>query len=100
MANGPKALKRAYAKFGLAEPSAGPAALRKRDLNFGFGDISLLPGGDIANRVTSAVSDAATNNEDGETTATGTNNDSQFLSPVTVGGQQIVVNFDSGSSDT
>lgn len=99
--NGPRALQRAYAKFGITEPSAGPAALRKRDLNFGFGDINLLPGGDVANRVSSAVADSATTgNENGETTATGTNNDAQFLSPITVGGQQLVVNFDSGSSDT
>ena len=40
-----------------------------------------------------------TGNEDGETTATPTQNDAQFLSPVTVGGQQMVLNFDSGSSD-
>lgn len=98
--NGPKALKRAYAKFGVTDPTSGPAALRKRDLKFGFGDISLLPGGDVANRVSSAVADSAADNENGETTATGTNNDSQFLSPVSVGGQEIVVNFDSGSSDT
>ena len=46
------------------------------------------------------MADSEANSEDGETTATGTNNDAQFLSPVTVGGQEIVVNFDSGSSDT
>ena len=98
--NGPKALKRAYAKFGVVDPSSGPAALRKRNLNFGFGDISIRPGGDVANRVSAAVNESATDNENGETTATGTQNDAQFLSPVTVGGQQLIVNFDSGSSDT
>jgi len=98
--NGPKALKRAYAKFGLKEPSAGPAALRKRDLKFGFGDISIVPTGDVAEHIQSAAADSTANSEDGETTATGTQNDAQFLSPVTIGGQELIVNFDSGSSDT
>jgi len=98
--NGPKALKRAYAKFGLNEPSPGPMALRKRDLSFGFGDISIVPSGDVAEHIQSAAADSTADSENGETSATGTQNDSQFLSPVTVGGQELVVNFDSGSSDT
>lgn len=98
--NGPRALKRAYAKFGVTEPTPGPAALRKRNLNFGFGDISLVPGGDVAKKVKSAAANSTSGAEDGETSATGTQNDAQFLSPVKIGGQEIIVNFDSGSSDT
>lgn len=100
VANGPKALKRAYAKFGLTEPAAGPAQLRKRDVTFGFGDISIVPGGDVAARINKAASNSTTGKENGETSATATQNDAQFLSPVKVGGQEIIVNFDSGSSDT
>lgn len=99
--DGPKALKRAYAKFGVSEPADGPAQLRKRDIKFGFGDISIVPGGDVATRISKAASNSTTaGKENGETSATGTQNDAQFLSPITVGGQEIVVNFDSGSSDT
>lgn len=100
VANGPKALKRAYAKFGVREPTAGPASLRKRELKFGFGDISIVPTGDVAAKISVAAANSTTGSENGETSATGTQNDAQFLSPVTVGGQEIVVNFDSGSSDT
>lgn len=98
--NGPKALKRAYAKFGLSEPTSGPAALRKRDINFGFGDISIVPGGDVAKKISSAAANSTTGSENGETAAVGTQNDAQFLSPVSIGGQTLILNFDSGSSDT
>lgn len=98
--NGPRALKRAYAKFGLTDDAQGIASLRKRNLNLGFGDISLLPTGDVATKVNAAANNSTTGSENGETTATGTQNDAQFLSPVKFGGQELVVNFDSGSSDT
>jgi len=98
--NGPKALKRAYAKFGINEPSPGPMKLKKRDLTFGFGDISIVPSGDVAEHIQSAAANSTAESENGETTATGTQNDAQFLSPISVGGQELIVNFDSGSSDT
>lgn len=97
--DGPKALKRAYAKFGVSEPAAGPAALRKRDIDLGFSDISIVPTGDVATSIKEAAANSTSGNENGETSADPTTNDAQFLSPVTVGGQKIVVNFDSGSSD-
>lgn len=97
--NGPKALKKAYAKFGVINPVPGPNALRKRDLKLGFGDITLLPSGDVAAKVSSAAANSTKGTEDGQTSAVGTQNDAQFLSPVKVGGQEMVVNFDSGSSD-
>lgn len=98
--NGPKALKKAYAKFGVTETTAGPVALRKRDINFGFSDINIKPTGDVAKKISLAAANSTTGSENGETTATGTQNDAQFLSPVTVGGQTLIMNFDSGSSDT
>lgn len=37
--------------------------------------------------------------EDGEVTATPEENESEYLSPVTVGGQKLNLNFDTGSAD-
>ena len=79
----------------------GKAAYRRSLLKFGFNDISFLPDGEIATRIQAATQAQlnTTSNEDGETTASPTQNDAQFLSPVKVGGQTLVMNFDSGSSD-
>ncbi|KIW98079.1 uncharacterized protein Z519_01663 [Cladophialophora bantiana CBS 173.52] len=80
----------------------GKAAYRRALFKFGFGDIEFLPGGEVATRI-KAASEAQINNtasEDGETTASPTQNDAQFLSPVKIGGQTLIMNFDSGSSDT
>ena len=79
----------------------GRAAYKRALFKFGFDDISFLPDGEVATRIkasTGAQVNAA-DSEDGETTAAPTQNDAQFLSPVTVGGQTLIMNFDSGSSD-
>lgn len=79
----------------------GRAAMKRAYLKFGLGDIDFNPDGEVAAKI-KAASDTAVNGpgtEDGTTPATGTQNDAQFLSPVTVGGQRLVMNFDSGSSD-
>ena len=80
----------------------GPKAYRRALYKFGFGDISFLPGGEVATRIKAANSTTVNvvDDENGETTASPTQNDAQFLSPVTVGGQELIMNFDSGSSDT
>ncbi|KIX08226.1 uncharacterized protein Z518_02882 [Rhinocladiella mackenziei CBS 650.93] len=80
----------------------GKAAYRRALFKFGFNDISFLPEGEIATKIRTATeaSIEAADNEDGETTASPTQNDAQFLSPVNVGGQTLIMNFDSGSSDT
>lgn len=97
--NGPRALSLARAKYGMNTSHIGPASLMKRDITLSFtDDIHLLPGGAIAHTLTD-ISGSATDNENGETSATGTGNDAQFLSPVTVGGQSMIMNFDTGSSD-
>ncbi|EXJ94234.1 aspergillopepsin I [Capronia coronata CBS 617.96] len=79
----------------------GKAAYKRALIKFGFNDISFVPDGEVATRIRAATAAAvnATGNEDGGTTAAPTQNDAQFLSPVTVGGQQLIMNFDSGSSD-
>ena len=45
-----------------------------------------------------AVRAAAANN-DGSVTTTPTQFDSEYLTPVTIGGQQLTLDFDTGSSD-
>lgn len=80
----------------------GPKAYKRALVKFGFDDISFVPNGEVAQRIKAATSAsfAGTDNEDGETSASPTQNDAQFLSPVNVGGQTLIMNFDSGSADT
>lgn len=84
----------------------GRYAVRKALFKFGFNDISFVPNSDIAKQISAAtlasingtgVSSDGT--EDGEVQTNPTQNDAEFVSPVTVGGQLLVMNFDSGSSD-
>ena len=79
----------------------GKVAYRRALFKFGFDDIEFQPNGEVATRINAATSAQFNNtqSEEGETTASPTQNDAQFLSPVTVGGQTLVMNFDSGSSD-
>ena len=80
----------------------GPKAYKRALFKFGFDDISFVPGGEVASRIKAATAASinSTGPEDGETPAAPTQNDAQFLSPVNVGGQTLIMNFDSGSSDT
>jgi hypothetical protein len=79
----------------------GKAAYRRALFKFGFGDIEFQPNGEVATRIAAATAAQIDgNSEDGETSASPTQNDAQFLSPVQVGGQTLIMNFDSGSSDT
>ena len=79
----------------------GPKAYKRALLKFGFDDISFVPGGEVASRIKAATAASiSSGEEDGETPAAPTQNDAQFLSPVNVGGQTLIMNFDSGSSDT
>ncbi|KAJ9604506.1 hypothetical protein H2200_011342 [Cladophialophora chaetospira] len=79
----------------------GKAAYRRALFKFGFGDIEFQPNGEVGQRVKAATEvQLDGDSEDGETTASPTQNDAQFLSPVQIGGQTLIMNFDSGSSDT
>jgi len=81
--NGSIALHKAYAKFGLQ----------------GFG---LVPDLDIATSlvpVSELAAPSSAGSENGQVSAASSQNDAEFLSPVTVGGQTLVMNFDTGSSD-
>ena len=46
-----------------------------------------------------AVVKAAAANNDGSVTTTPTEFDSEYLTPVTIGGQKLTLDFDTGSSD-
>ncbi|RVX74198.1 hypothetical protein B0A52_02030 [Exophiala mesophila] len=80
----------------------GKRAYKRALFKFGLGDISFLPDGEVATRIKASTEAAVDDdsNSDGATTASPTQNDAQFLSPVTIGGQTLIMNFDSGSSDT
>lgn len=80
----------------------GKRAYKRALFKFGLGDISFLPEGEIATRIKASAEASVDDdsNADGATTASPTQNDAQFLSPVTIGGQTLIMNFDSGSSDT
>ncbi|WEW57427.1 tethering complex subunit [Emydomyces testavorans] len=84
--DGPRALEKAYAKFGII-PSG---------INFDSFD-DFTPFSSKLDRDT--ISKATQPNETGAVTNTPTNNDVEYLSPVTIGGQKFVMNLDTGSSD-
>lgn len=73
--NGPASLARASRKFGLGNMDLG------LDLNLGGNQ------------------DTQEEDQKGDVTATSVQSDAQFVSPVTIGGQTIVMNFDTGSAD-
>ncbi|OAX78152.1 hypothetical protein ACJ72_07544 [Emergomyces africanus] len=84
--NGLSAVKKAHAKFGII-PS---------DVNFGSLDF---------NHFTTAADRQALNktdepDENGAVANVPAHNDVLYLAPVTIGGQEFVMNFDTGSSDT
>ncbi|KAI1619938.1 aspergillopepsin I [Exophiala viscosa] len=80
----------------------GKVAYRKALFKFGFDDITFQPNTAVASKLQASTntSIAATgDDEDGVTVANPSQGDSEFLSPVTVGGQTLVMDFDTGSSD-
>lgn len=74
--HGPKALSKAYLKWGT----------------MGY-ETSNLP------YTSTLLSAAGTNGSHGKVAATPENLDAEFLSPVIIGGQTLMMNFDTGSSD-
>ncbi|KAF7513064.1 hypothetical protein GJ744_011330 [Endocarpon pusillum] len=75
----------------------GTFALRKAYRKFGLGTLDTYPGVHFTPKV--AAANGGNETENGEVSASPTQNDAEFLSPVSVGGQMLVLNFDSGSSD-
>lgn len=77
----------------------GSFALRQAYRKFDIGKVDNLPGSSLGTKV--ALSKARANNGsiDDQDSPSTPQNEAQFLCPVTVGGQSLVLNIDSGSSD-
>lgn len=90
IAHGPTALRKAYRKFGIAQTD--------------FSDLDLddfVPFDDLTRTSKSAsyTGDSDETEQTGSVTATSVQGDVEFVSPVQIGGQTIVMDFDTGSSD-
>lgn len=73
--------------------------MRKAFTKFGFDGFQGISA--ISSPQILKTTSAATNGsgEEGEVPTTGTQNDAEFVSPVSVGGQTVIMDFDTGSSD-
>jgi hypothetical protein len=80
----------------------GTIAIRKAYNKFGLEGFGIIPELDISTTLIPLSELAASNSsasDNGQVSATSSQNDAEFLSPVTVGGQTLVMDFDTGSSD-
>lgn len=88
MAEGPNALRKVYRKYGITPSSlkgTDPADFELYDKHF----LSTLSG----------YQHSQDPGQKGTTTATSVHHNVEFVSPVTIGGQNITLTFDTGSSD-
>lgn len=88
VAHGPTALRTAYRKFGIVPTNFG---LDLED----FEPINLKDTHPAGNRTDSEAEPERT----GTVSATSVQSNAQFVSPVIIGGQKIIMTFDTGSSD-
>jgi len=72
------------------DPSVGPDAMVKAYRKFGF---------PLLERATNGTAAPAAGAQTGKVPAAPEPNDAEYLSPVTIGGQQVTLDFDTGSSD-
>ena len=79
--DGPIALRRSYSKFKI------------NTVDLGIDLLDFQPLGSDSSQ------NAPESDQSGEVTASSVQGDAQFISPVTIGGQEIVMNFDTGSAD-
>ncbi|KAJ5165952.1 aspergillopepsin A-like aspartic endopeptidase [Penicillium capsulatum] len=87
VAHGPAALRKAYRKYGVAPHNFDDLGLSD------FAPLNANLAGVSSNQNT------AESDQTGAVTATSVQNDVEFVSPVTIGGQNITLNFDTGSAD-
>nr|AAL40802.2 pepsin-type protease [Rasamsonia emersonii] len=83
---GPAALRKAYRKFNITQTNFGLDVL----------DFEPIKPSEIASKATGNPSEP---DEQGAVSAMSINNDAEFVSPVQIGGQTLVMDFDTGSSD-
>ncbi|KAL4893479.1 aspartic peptidase domain-containing protein [Aspergillus ambiguus] len=81
--HGPTALRRAYEKFGIVPI----------DLGIDLSDFEPI------SKHAASQQDVAEPDQVGAVSAASVQNDAAFVSPVKIGGQEIVMNFDTGSAD-
>ncbi|KAL5355760.1 aspartic peptidase domain-containing protein [Aspergillus floccosus] len=81
--HGPTALRRAYEKFGIVP------------IDLGIDLEDFVP----ISKHAAVQQDVSEPDQTGAVSAASVQNDAAFVSPVKIGGQQIVLNFDTGSSD-
>nr|QDD56410.1 aspartic protease APA1 [Evansstolkia leycettana] len=86
VAHGPSALRKAYAKYGIVPT------------HFGLDLLDFEPI-DPHQSSSTAVDDVAQPAETGAVSASAVQGGAEFVSPVTIGGQKVVMDFDTGSSD-
>ncbi|KAI9724079.1 MAG: hypothetical protein M1812_000798 [Candelaria pacifica] len=89
--SGPAALSKAYRKYGIESPHV--LASSSTSTNSTNGDPSSSSAG-ISN------GKASNSGSNGDVNATPEQGDAEFLSPVTIGNQTLMMDFDTGSSDT
>jgi hypothetical protein len=80
----------------------GTIALRKAYNKFGLNDFGTIPELDVSTTLipfSELDASGGSGTDNGQVSATSSQNDAEFLSPVTVGGQTLVMDFDTGSSD-
>lgn len=80
----------------------GTIALRKAYNKFGLNDFGMIPELDVSTTLipfSEVAASGGSGTDNGQVSATSSQNDAEFLSPVTVGGQTLAMDFDTGSSD-
>lgn len=89
--NGPAALRKAYRKFNITATHLGLESLDFEPITLSSSNRDSRKG----------VLAAAANNgtENGTVAAVATSDDTEFLAAVTIGGQTLMMDFDTGSSD-
>ncbi|KKK21268.1 hypothetical protein ARAM_001256 [Aspergillus rambellii] len=83
--SGPSALRRAYVKYGIVPTNLG----------IDLSDFEPI----VKTAVANTTNDVAEPEQTGGVSATSVEGDAAFVSPMTIGGQQLTVTFDTGSSD-
>lgn len=89
VAHGPNALRKAYRKFGIVATNVSDVDI----------DDFLLPFDTSLSSTVSSNQDTADSEQTGSVSATSVRNGVEFVSPVVIGGQNITLDFDTGSAD-